>query len=100
VALPRALELFAQPKLARGRRSAPTPIREIGLHPADKQTIGLYEGQYGPYVKHGDVSASIPKDRDPATVTLPEAVELLAVRRARSPGKKPIRSRARTSKRS
>jgi DNA topoisomerase-1 len=70
------------------------------LHPADKQTIGLYEGQYGPYVKHGDVSASIPKDRDPATVTLPEAVELLAARRARSPGKKPIRSRARTSKRS
>jgi DNA topoisomerase-1 len=100
VALPRALELFAQPKLARGRRSAPTPIREIGLHPADKQTIGLYEGQYGPYVKHGDVSASIPKDRDPATVTLPEAVELLAARRARSPGKRPIRSRTRTVKRS
>ena len=100
VALPRALELFAQPKLARGRRSAPAPLREIGLHPADKQTIGLYEGQYGPYVKHGDVSASIPKDRDPGTVTLAEAVELLAARRARSPGKKPARSRSRTSKRS
>ncbi len=80
VTLVRALELLAQPKLGRGRRMAATPIREVGLHPADQAPIGLYEGKYGPYVKHGDVSASIPKDIDPATVTVEQAVDLIAAR--------------------
>lgn len=80
VTLDRALELLAQPKLGRGRRMAATPIREVGPHPADQAPIGLYEGKYGPYVKHGDVSASIPKDVDPATVTVEQAVEWIAAR--------------------
>ncbi len=82
VQLARALELLAQPKQGRGRRAAPTPIRVIGSHPDDKEPVGLYDGQYGPYVKHGDVSASVPKGSDPADLTLPEAIELLAARRA------------------
>jgi DNA topoisomerase-1 len=84
VQLPRALELLAQPKQSRGRRTA-TPIRVLGNHPDDKQPIGLYEGQYGPYVKHGDVSASLPRGSDPAAFTAPEAIELLAAKRASSP---------------
>ena len=79
----RALELLAIPKQARGRRAGPAPIKELGPHPADKKPIGLYEGQYGPYVKHGTVSASIPKGTDPQSVTLNQAVELLAARRSR-----------------
>ncbi|HET9274643.1 MAG TPA: type I DNA topoisomerase [Gemmatimonadales bacterium] len=98
VGLPRALELFAQPKQSRGRRAAPAPLKDLGAHPADKQPVGLYEGQYGPYVKHGDVSASVPKDRDPQSVTLSEAVELLAARRSRGPARR--RTRARSAKRS
>ncbi|MGE0441069.1 MAG: type I DNA topoisomerase [Gemmatimonadales bacterium] len=97
VSLERALELLAQPKLGRGRRMA-TPIREIGPHPADQQPIGLYEGKYGPYVKHGDVSASIPKGQDPATVTLEEAVELIAARGGKAAtkgrGRKPAKAAA------
>jgi DNA topoisomerase-1 len=31
-------------------------------------------------VKHGDVSASIPRGQDPATVNLEQAVELIAAR--------------------
>ena len=80
VPLVRALELLAQPKLGRGRRMAPTPLKEIGAHPADSKPVSLFEGKYGPYVKHGDVSASIPKDRNPAEVTLAEAVDLIAAR--------------------
>lgn len=79
VELARALELFAQPKLGRGR-SAPTPLRVVGEHPKDKQAVNLFEGQYGPYVKHGAVSASIPKEQDPATVTLEQALALIAAK--------------------
>ncbi len=88
IALPRALELLAQPKQARGRRAAPTPVRVVGSHPDDQQPVGLYDGQYGPYVKHGDVSASLPKGSDPAQLTLAEAIELLAARRASGGGRR------------
>lgn len=94
IQLPRALELLAQPKMGRGRRAGPTPLRSLGSHPDDKQPVGLYDGQYGPYVKHGDVSASLPKGSDPAALTLPEAIELLAARRASGPKRKG-RTRAR-----
>ena len=79
VNLERALALLAQPKIGRGRRGA-TPIREVGAHPADGKPIAMFEGKYGPYVKHGETSASIPKGRDPAEVTLAEAVDLISAR--------------------
>ncbi|HZN98932.1 MAG TPA: topoisomerase C-terminal repeat-containing protein, partial [Gemmatimonadales bacterium] len=85
VTLKRALELLAQPKVGRGRRAAPAPLKELGPHPADKAPVALFDGQYGPYVKHGSVSASIPKGSDPAKVTLSEAVELLAAKKGRGP---------------
>jgi DNA topoisomerase-1 len=88
VALGRALELLAQPKQGRGRRAEAKPLREVGLHPEDKAPIQLYEGRYGPYVKHDDISASIPRGRDPASITLDEAVELIAARKAAGGGKK------------
>ena len=63
-------------------------MRELGPHPYDQAVINLYDGRYGPYVKHGTVSASIPRGQDPATVTLAQAVELIAVRAAMGGGKK------------
>lgn len=96
ITLQRALELLAQPKQSRGRRAAAKPLRELGPHPADQQPINLFDGQYGPYVKHGTVSASLPKGRDPATVTLPEAVEWLAAKAAAPKGRAGSRARSRT----
>ena len=40
----------------------------------------LWEGRYGPYVKHGDVNASLPKGVSPEDFTLEAAVPLLAER--------------------
>jgi len=90
VNLKRALELLAQPKVGRGRRAAPAPIKELGPHPADRAPVALYDGQYGPYVKHDGVSASIPKGSDPMKLTLSEAVELLAAKKGRG-GTKVVR---------
>jgi DNA topoisomerase I len=97
VSLARAVELLAQPKAGRGRRGH-TPLREVGNHPADGRPVLLYEGRYGPYVKHGEVSASVPRDRDPAAVTLVEAMDWLEARGgARGGGRKARRPAAGTA---
>ncbi|MEX2570802.1 MAG: type I DNA topoisomerase, partial [Gemmatimonadota bacterium] len=79
VTLERAVELLAEPK--RGGRSAQA-LKEVGPHPADGDPILLFAGRYGPYVKHGGVNASLPKDADPDALTVDAAVELLAARAA------------------
>jgi DNA topoisomerase-1 len=69
--------------------------------------VQVLSGRYGPYVKHGKVNATIPKDRDPEQVTMAEAVELIAARAAKepakkraakSPAKKPARKSAKSNK--
>jgi DNA topoisomerase-1 len=99
VGLDRALELLAQPKQGRGRRAAPVPKKILGNHPDDEQPIGLFEGQYGPYVKHGDVSASLPRDVDPEHFTAAQAIELLAAKRASGGGRGRRRGSARPGRR-
>ena len=51
-------------------RSAPTPIRELGKHPEDEDPINIFEGRYGPYVKHGKINATIPKGYEIEHITL------------------------------
>jgi DNA topoisomerase-1 len=84
----RALELLAEPKAARGRRSNATPLRELGPHPKDQAPVQLFEGKYGPYVKHGDLNASLPKGADMQAFTLDQAVALLSDRGKAPGGKK------------
>ncbi|MGB7086611.1 MAG: type I DNA topoisomerase [Phormidesmis sp.] len=77
ITLERALELLAQPKAGRGRKAA-TPIHEIGKHPADDEPVNVYDGPYGPYIKHGKVNVSVPEGKKPEEVELEEAIALLA----------------------
>ncbi|HEX2079897.1 MAG TPA: type I DNA topoisomerase [Longimicrobium sp.] len=88
IGLARALELISQPKGGRGQRAAVEPIRSLGPHPKDGEPVNLFEGRYGPYVKHGGVNASLPKGVGPDQVTLEQAVTLLAEREAAAPSKK------------
>jgi len=87
VSLDRALELLSEPK-RRGRRASAKPLREIGPHPDDGQTVALFNGRYGPYVKHGKLNATLPKGVEPADVTMSMAVELLQKRKERDAAKK------------
>ncbi|MDX1421178.1 MAG: type I DNA topoisomerase [Rubricoccaceae bacterium] len=71
VGLDRALELLAAKT---GKSKA---LRVLGAHPETGQPVEVFEGRYGPYVKHQKTNATIPKDGDPETITLEEAVRLV-----------------------
>ena len=64
--------------------------KEIGKHPDDGAAIQLLSGRYGPYVKHGKLNASLKRNQDPESLTLDEAVALLAAQKekAKTRGKK------------
>ena len=79
----RALELLAEPKRGRGGRPAAKPIRELGPHPDDGDSVNVFEGRYGPYVKHGRINASLPKGMEIEAVDLAAALELLAAKKAK-----------------
>ncbi len=89
VGLNRAVTLIAEKRAnpGRGRGAAAKPLRELGKHPADEEPINVFEGRYGPYVKHGKTNATIPKEIAPDAITLEQAVELINAR-ASKPAKK------------
>lgn len=87
VTLEEALAMLATPKAARGR-GAQKVLKEIGVHPADGHAIQLMEGRYGPYLKHENTNASLPKGMDPESVTVANAVEMIAEKIAKGPAKK------------
>jgi len=79
VGLTRALELLAMPKRGRGGRTA---LKDLGKPEGSDETIQVYDGPYGLYVKQGKVNASLPEGKGADDVTLEEAVELLAAKAA------------------
>ena len=68
----------------------PAALREIGPHPEDSKPVTVHEGRYGAYVKHGKTNATLPKDSDPMTISLEDAVALLTARAAKG-GKAPAK---------
>ena len=52
--------------------------------------VTVRDGKYGPYVNFGKVNATLPKGKDPMSVTLEEALAMIAEREAKGGGgKKP-----------
>lgn len=85
VTLPEAISLLSTAKESRAK--AAEPLRTLGLDPATNATILLKDGRYGPYVTDGKTNASLPKKYAPDSITLDEAAELLAKKRAAPPRK-------------
>ncbi len=66
VTLDQALELFKLP-------------RTLGQY--EDKDVSVSAGRYGPYIQHNGTYTSLPKDIDPTTVTLDQAVELIRQKR-------------------
>lgn len=94
VGVNRAVTLLAEKKAGgRGGRAAEAALKELGPHPVDGAPVRILSGRFGPYVKHADVNANVPRGEDPQALTLEAAVALLAARAAKAPAK----GKARTS---
>jgi DNA topoisomerase I len=94
IGLGEAMDLLSQPKKGRGGRGAATVLRDMGAHPDDGKPIQILDGRYGPYLKHGDTNANVPKGTAVEAVTVEQAVAALAERAARGPAKKKARRRS------
>ena len=88
IGLNRAVTLIAEKRAGGGmRRGQAAPLRELGLH-TDGEPIRLYQGRFGPYLKHGAVNANIPRGEDPAAITLEQAIAIVNVRAMAPPSTK------------
>ncbi len=79
--LARALDMLALPRL-------------IGMHPEDGEPVEASIGRFGPYVKHGKTYANIKDPEEVLTIGMNRAMEVLAQKLARGPGRaaaKPLR---------
>jgi DNA topoisomerase-1 len=82
--LPRALELLAQPKRGRGGRTA---LRDLGTPAGAEEAIQVFDGPYGLYVKQGKVNASLPEGTSAESISLEQAIELLAAKAGSGKGR-------------
>jgi DNA topoisomerase-1 len=99
VGINRAVTLIAEKKAGGGkgrfgRAASRTVLKDLGEHPSGGGKIEVLDGRYGPYVTHNKVNATIPKSKDPTTLTQDEAIALLEERIAKGGGKKPVRKSA------
>ncbi len=96
VGLNRAMTLLAEKRAGGGRpqRGQAAALKDLGAHPTTGEPVKVLAGRYGPYIASGGVNANVPKSKDPAEVTLEEAVALLAEREAKGGTKKPARKAA------
>ncbi|MCO6458334.1 MAG: type I DNA topoisomerase [Pirellulaceae bacterium] len=74
VDLPTALQLLKLPRI-------------VGQHPDHGQAVEAHNGRFGPYVKCGAETRSLPANLSPLDVSLDEAVELLAQPKTRGRGR-------------
>ena len=77
-------------------RSAPAALKDLGDHP-DGGKITVRDGRYGPYVNWEKVNATLPKGKDPQSVTVEEAMALIKERAAKAPATKakaPVKKKA------
>ena len=80
----RAIDLIVEKESGGGGSRfsrASEPGRVIGDHP-DGGVISVKSGRFGPYVNWGKVNATIPRAIDPASVTMDQALEMIAAKSA------------------
>ena len=92
IGLSRALELLAMPKRGRGGRTA---LKDLGKPDGSEDTVQVFDGPYGLYVKQGKVNASLPEGKTAEDISLKDAIELLE---AKAATKKTTRRKTTTSK--
>ena len=90
----RAIDLIVTKEQGGGRGGRVVdPGRPLGEDPDSRKPVVVKAGRYGPYVTDGETNATLPRDKTAESVTLADALVLLAERRAAGPSKKAGRGR-------
>ena len=101
IGMNRAVEELARKAASAGgrgaARAAAKPLKELGEHPSEGGTISVFDGRYGPYIKHEKINVTLPKDVTPEDVTLDMAVALIAEKAAKS-GKRKAPAKKKTTR--
>jgi DNA topoisomerase-1 len=102
ITLDEAVEIFAQPKVYRGRggpaRAATGPLREFGPDPISERPVVARDGRFGVYVTDGATNASIGKGDRVEEMSPERAFELLAIRRDQVAAKGPAPAKSSAQK--
>ena len=87
IGLNHAVTLLAEKKAkGPGRRGAHT-LKDLGAAPGGKP-IKVLKGKFGPYVSDGETNATLPEGTEPESVTMEQALALIAERAAKGGKKK------------
>ncbi|MEM8750115.1 MAG: type I DNA topoisomerase [Pseudomonadota bacterium] len=97
VGLNRAVTVLAEAANKPGRARGGTSLKDLGEHPTLGGPVAVKDGRYGPYVNHGKINATLPKDKDPQSVTMEEAVVLIADRAEKTGAKKKAAPKKKTA---
>ncbi len=73
---------------AKPGRMSSSIIKDLGEHPEDKKPVRVMKGQFGPYIKYKSLNATIPEEKDPAEITMDDALILIEKRREYDKNKK------------
>ena len=85
IGINRAVTLIAEAKPGRMSSSI---IKDLGEHPDDKKPVRIMKGQFGPYIKYKSLNATIPEEKDPAEISMEEALILIEKRKEYDKNKK------------
>jgi DNA topoisomerase-1 len=96
MSLNEAVEVLKQPKFQRAARQSLEPIKTFGVLEGAAGEVKVMSGRFGPYVTDGETNATLPKGKDPATITADDAAELLAKKRAAGPSTRFVRKKSPT----
>ncbi len=76
IGINRAIDLLSQPKRGNAKNTR-KPIKILGKHSEDGDEIFIFDGRYGPYLKHKNINATIPKNLNIDDINIKKAIEIL-----------------------
>jgi len=91
IGLNRAVDMIAE---AKPGRISSSEIKHLGEHPEDKKPVRVMKGKFGPYIKYKSINATIPEEKDPAELTLDDALILIEKRKEYDKNKKGKRKKS------
>ena len=88
ITLDEALAVYAQPKQFGRRGTAKPPLREFGADPTNGKPVVAKEGRFGPYITDGETNVTVPRGSTVEELTVEQALNMLADKRAKGPAAK------------